>query len=103
LHRSSSRSHSPDKDKDKKKKSRSADKREDKREDKRKREDSVDARKRTLHVKNLTRNITDKHLEEIFGCYGVVKKVELAVTILGPIFFSHLPRFRLARFLYPHL
>lgn len=34
---------------------------------------------KTLHVKNLTRNVSDKHLEEIFGIYGKVDKVELAV------------------------
>jgi len=30
-------------------------------------------------VEHLTRNITKKHVEEIFGIYGKVKKVELAV------------------------
>ncbi|KAG5178410.1 hypothetical protein JKP88DRAFT_148702, partial [Tribonema minus] len=32
-----------------------------------------------LHVSNLTRNVKAAHLQEIFGCYGTVAKVELAI------------------------
>mmetsp|Transcript_17239 Transcript_17239/g.25548 ORF Transcript_17239/g.25548 Transcript_17239/m.25548 type:complete len:352 (-) Transcript_17239:161-1216(-) len=32
-----------------------------------------------LHVSNLSRNVKVPHLEEIFGCYGSIAKVELAV------------------------
>eukprot|EP00656_Telonema_subtile_P023040 TRINITY_DN24349_c0_g2_i1.p1 TRINITY_DN24349_c0_g2~~TRINITY_DN24349_c0_g2_i1.p1 ORF type:complete len:215 (-),score=40.89 TRINITY_DN24349_c0_g2_i1:54-698(-) len=32
-----------------------------------------------LHVNNLTRNVSAKHLEEIFGHYGTIKRVELAM------------------------
>ena len=32
-----------------------------------------------LHVSNLTRNVTADHLREIFGMFGTVKNVELAI------------------------
>ena len=32
-----------------------------------------------LHVSNLTRNVTADHLREIFGNFGAVKTVELAM------------------------
>ena len=32
-----------------------------------------------LHVGHLTRNVTDGHLKEIFGNFGAVKAVELAI------------------------
>lgn len=32
-----------------------------------------------LVVRNLTRNVTEDHIQEIFGCYGTLKSVELAV------------------------
>ena len=36
-------------------------------------------RKAVLHVRNLTRNVNAEHLQEIFGNYGTVQNVELAV------------------------
>ena len=38
--------------------------------------------KAVLHVKNLTRNVNEEHLREIFGNYGSIKNVELAVDAL---------------------
>jgi RNA recognition motif-containing protein len=33
----------------------------------------------TLHVKNLTRNVRREHLAEIFGRYGRVRRVDVAM------------------------
>jgi len=33
----------------------------------------------TLHIKNLTRNITEKHIEEIFGVYGKIERVDMGI------------------------
>ena len=38
--------------------------------------------KAVLHVRNLTRNVNEEHLREIFGNYGSIKNVELAVDAL---------------------
>ena len=35
-----------------------------------------------LHVRNLTRNVNEEHLREIFGNYGSIKNVELAIDAL---------------------
>lgn len=32
-----------------------------------------------LHVANLTRNVTEAHVSEIFGLYGAIKAVELPI------------------------
>mgnify|MGYP001026127062 FL=1 len=32
-----------------------------------------------LHVGHLTRNVTDEHVKEIFGTFGKLKSVELAI------------------------
>ena len=32
-----------------------------------------------LHVGHLTRNVTEAHLREIFGCYGKLRGVDLAL------------------------
>lgn len=34
--------------------------------------------KKVLRIKNLTRNVTKEHLEEIFAFYGKVEKAEVA-------------------------
>lgn len=35
----------------------------------------------SIHVQNLTRNVKEAHLEEIFGYYGSVVKVEIEKNI----------------------
>ncbi|CAD6572387.1 MAG: hypothetical protein CYPHOPRED_004819 [Cyphobasidiales sp. Tagirdzhanova-0007] len=35
---------------------------------------------KTIIVNHLTKNVTEKHVEEIFGAYGEVKKVEMPIN-----------------------
>ena len=37
-------------------------------------------RQKTVTITHLTKNVTDKHLEEIFGAYGEIKKVDMPLN-----------------------
>lgn len=45
----------------------------------RRRRDDAD-RLKTITVSHLTKNVTEKHLEEIFGAYGEIQKVDMPLN-----------------------